>query len=298
MRLRSAAIAAIAACLAVLASAVAAGAAADDALTGEMLRALGARYPKYQFKSEADDRIGIYEAGKWIGVLDLANLRDICRTQGAAKCEEQKNNRVAMALGTPASESFSRNAVRAVVRPAAYIATLRRQFSGLMQGKPADEVAKIEQSIPFTRPLSKHFVRVWVQDSPNGMAPISIHQVEKEKLDPAELDRLSLENMKGEQVPLLAPTKLHPSIWISEGNDYVSSVLVDQGLWARVAGDRAKDNATVCFPLRQLMIAYFPKLDPENEVDVSKLCNHFAEKYAPAFVAEPVRRIGDNWEFQ
>lgn len=271
---------------------------AQDRLAADMMKRLNQRYPDLEVRLEDADRIDLLEGGKSIAVLDLGNLREICRKNVDA-CEEQKVRRIDLVKQLRDGKSgFQLAKVRAVLRPAAYVEGIRRQFEEMKRGKSADEIAKIEESLPVHRPFGSAFVRMWVQDHPTGMSPVSADELKRGKLSVEDLDRASAANLLQEEVPALEQTKAHPALWVSAGNDYVGSVFLDEALWRRVAGARAGEEVAACLPERHMLIAYFPRLDPRREIDVVRLCRRAATDGAPSFSEHVLRRINDNWQIR
>jgi hypothetical protein len=271
---------------------------AQDRLATEMMKRVKQRYPDLEVRLEDADRIELLEAGKGIATLDLGNLREICR-KNADACEEQKARRIDLVAQLRGGKSgFQLAKVRAVLRPTTYAEGIRQQFDDMKRGKSADEIAKIEESLPLQRPFGSAFVRMWVQDFPTGMSPVSADELKRAKLGVEDLDRASAANMLQEEVPALEQTKAHPALWVSAGNDYVGSVFLDEALWRRVAGARARDEVAACLPERHTLIAYFPRLDPRREVDIVQLCRRAATDGAPSFSGHVLRRINDNWQIR
>lgn len=272
---------------------------AQDALSSDLVSRLRQRYPGLDIRAEGTETVTVREGGKEVAILDLGNLRAIC-AQDAQACEEQKRRRVEMVgqMRDKQMPGFSLASVRAVVRPAGYVEAVRRQFDEMKRGKPADEARKIDEAMPISRPLGRGFVRMWVQDSPGGMSPLSQRDLDREKLSLQALDRASTANLQQEEVPPLEATRLHPSVWVSGGNDYVSTVWLDEPLWRRVADKLAGEDAVTCVPERHVLIAYFPRLDPRKEIDPARLCRQAADRAPVAFSDQPVPRINDNWQIK
>jgi len=272
---------------------------ADDALTGDMVQRLRRAYPSLEVRVRSADLLEMFEGGKSVLQLDLGNLRAICAAR-PSDCEAQKDRRVQF-VATARSDRrppFALGDVRAVLRPADYLANVRQQFERMGKPNTPDEAAKLESSMPVSAPFGAGFVRMWVQDSPTGMSPLSRARVEEQKLTTADLDRASAENMRNEAVPPLRQSPQHPALWFSIGNDYVSSVMVDEALWKRVAGALAGREVAVCFPEREALLAYFPHLDPKGDIDPVQLCRNAASRGAVPFSNQSIRRINDNWNLR
>lgn len=277
--------------------AFAAPATAADALAQDMKARIEKSDPALSVQIEGQDRLVIKKDGKSAGLMDLANLREICAKSTPAVCADQKQRRVdlqgrANAVGGPA---FSREALRLVVRPVGYGQAVERQLARMAQGGSASEQAKVRESVPVLRPLGPHFLKAWVQDSAQGMTPVSTATMKDSGLSTAELDRLGADNLRLEQVAALKPLGKAPSVLSSEGNDYLPSVLVDEAFWQRVAGPHAQEDVAVCLPARHELMVYVPALDTSKSIDFPKMCAAMAQSAAPTFSDRVIRRANRQW---
>jgi hypothetical protein len=277
--------------------AYAAPATAADALAQDMKARLEKSDPALSVQIEGQDRLVLKKDGKNAGMMDLANLREICAKSTPAVCADQKQRRVelqgqANALGRP---PFSREALRLVVRPAGYGQAVERQLARVAQGGSASEQAKVRESVPMLRSLGPYFVMAWVQDFAQAMTPVSIAAMKESGLSTAELDRLGADNLRLEQVTPLKPLGKAPSVLSTEGNDYLSSILVDEAFWQRVAGPHAQEDVAVCLPARHELMVYVPALDASKGIDFPKMCAAMAQSAAPTFSDRVIRRANRQW---
>jgi hypothetical protein len=255
------------------------------------------RFPQYKVELDGRDQMIVRQDGKTVAVPQMGNLRDVC-SNNPADCERHKEIRLQLLadMGKAQTQGPGLDAIRQVVRPAGYKATVERQFAALKQGKTGLDATKVEESMPLMLPLGPHFVRLWVADMPTGMQPLS--QADLLKMAPTQAlwNEAGSRNLRQENVPVLVASKQSAALFIASGNDYVSSVLLDEPLWARVAQGMARHDAQVCVPERVSLIAYFPHLDSQGKIDFAALCAAMARDAAPTFSGRVIRRSRDNWQ--
>lgn len=269
---------------------------AQDALALDMKARIEQRFPHLKVEPDGNDRLLVKQDGKTVAVPQLGNLRDICSSDATA-CETQKNIRLQMLADmlNPKHELPGSASVRSVVRPVSYKRAVEQQLAKFKENKTGLDAAAVDDAVPLMEPLGSHFVRMWVRDTPTGMFPISKAQLKELRTTVSELDRISSDNLQMEKIASLMVSKVHPAIYNSSGNDYVSSVLIDAALWKRVAKGLSGEEVSVCFPARIALVAYFPQFDTEKRVDFAALCRALSEQAAPQFSDHVVRRVGDNW---
>lgn len=269
-----------------------------DALAADMKARIEKANPGVSVRVEGQDQLHLRKAGKSVGMMDLGNLREICEKHAANLCEEQKQRRVNLqhVLAEADEKPLAPNSVRPIVRPDSYRSAIDTQVARLGQGQSADEKRKMADSLPILNNLGRGFVHGWAEDSADGMVPISASRMKEAGLTTADLARLGSVNLKQERVEPLKPGGArHPGVFATRGNDYLPSVLVDEGFWQRVAGPQAGKDVSVCLPARHELFVHVPALDPSGRVDFAALCRQLAQNAAPMFSDRVVRRVGGQW---
>lgn len=271
--------------------------AADDGLAQDMK----SRFEKQGLtvRIVGRDRLDLTQGGQNVGTVFLGNLRDICARQGATACEDAKVRRVQGQREATGSDHDRVTAaqVRAVVRPTGYLRAVEEQMLQMSQGKTPEERHKLREGTPISRSLGPDFVVAWVQDTGNNMLAISASSLKASGLSQDELERVGTANLRHEQIRPLVADANHPGIYVAEGNDYLSSVLIDEPFWQRVAGPLAAKDVSVCMPARHELFVYVPSLDPKGRVNFTNACRALAQNAAPTFSDRVVRRVNGRWLF-
>jgi hypothetical protein len=255
---------------------------AADALAADMKARLEKAYPNITVEIKpADDQLQLLNQGKMVAAANLINLREICQNRPQNDCEKQKQLFVAAvgdALNNTKSDAFSTQNLRLIVRPADYQQTIGPNF--------------------LFRPLGKHFIVGWAQDTASSMSPVSVAEMKASGLSTAELDKISAANLVREKTdPLKQPaSKDYPGVFSTQGNDYLPSVLADEPFWKRVAGPYADEKVAICLPRRNQLAVYVPRLDPAKVVDFTRLCQNLAHSATPTFSNVAVWRINGKWQ--
>lgn len=269
-----------------------------DALTDDMKARFEKALPGVSVRVGDRDQLHLREGDKDVGIVDLGNLREYCRKQSASACENQKQRLTSSEHLRPdgGERQLAPQSVRPIVRPVGFRAAIQKQVARLEQGKSTEEKRKMAESLPMLNDLGPHFVVGWAEDSANSMSPISASRMKSAGLTTSDLDRLGAANLRQEKPAPLEPAGAkYPGIFATHGNDYLSSVLLNEEFWKRVAGAQAGKDLFICLPARDELYVYVPALDTTNRIDFVTLCHGLARDAAPMFSDHVVRRVGQKW---
>ena len=245
------------------------------------------------------DRLDLTQRGQTVGTVFLENLRDICARQSATACEDAKVRRVQGQREVTGGDHdrVALAQVRTVVRPTSYLRAIEKQLRQTNPSNTPEEQRKLREGTPISRPLGPDFVVALVQDTGNNMLAISASSLKTSDLSQGELERVGTANLRHEHIRPLVADADHASIYVTEGNDYLSSVLIDEPFWHRVAGPLAGKDVSVCMPARHELFVYVPSLDPKGGVNFTNACRALAQNAAPTFSDRVVRRVNGRWLF-
>jgi hypothetical protein len=215
-----------------------------------------------------------------VTTANLVDLRKACQNQ-PNNCEAAKRRFVATVGQTLTNikvAALFRENLRLIVRP-------------------ADSQRPLGPGFLF-RPLGKHFTVGWAQDAPNSMVLVSTADTKASGLSTAELDKIGAANLLKEKTDPLAPTdsKKYPGVFSTQGNDYLSSVLVDEPFWKQVAGPYANEDVAICLERRNQLVVYVPRLDPAKAINFTHLCERLAQSVTPPFSGVAVWRSKGKWQ--